>query len=246
MLSDRPWKLESVLMVAAGMLATMSVGMIAVLALTKFGDDLSVADKSFYTSLIGNLTMQGAALVFAHRFLSQHSITWREFLGLHRPGLLAVALRAVLVALLAVPMAHMLQRLADIFLTALRSEPPELQPAIQTLQISQTLGRRMLQSFCAMVLAPIAEEVLFRGILYAAVKELGHPRIALFGTSFVFAAIHQSWVSLVPLTFFALVLTLLYERTRSLLAPIVAHASFNAVNLLGFFLFRDVLPRGGS
>ena len=233
-------------MVAAGLLASMSVGMMAILVLTKFGDNLSVANKSFYSSMIGNLSMQGAVLVFAHRFLGQHTITWREFLGLDRPDLHAVVLRSVLVALLAVPMAQMLQRLADVILTALRSEPPDLQQAIQTLHISRTLGQRLFLSFCALVLAPIGEEVLFRGILYPAVKEWGHPRIALFGTSIVFAAIHLSWLAFVPLTFFALVLTLLYERTRSLLAPIVAHASFNAVNLLGFFLYHDVLQRGGS
>jgi membrane protease YdiL (CAAX protease family) len=244
MLSDRPWKLESVLMVAAGLLASMSLGLLGGLALAKFGARLDVADKSFYASMIGNLTMQGAALVLAHRFLRQHAITWRQFLGLHRPDVPAILLRAVLVALLAVPMAHVLKALADTIFTALRSEPPDLQPAIQTLHISQTLGRRILLSFFAMVLAPVAEEVIFRGILYAAVKELGHPRLALFGTSIVFAAIHQSWVAFVPLTFFALVLTLLYERTQSLLAPIVAHAGFNAVNLLGFFLFRHVLERG--
>jgi membrane protease YdiL (CAAX protease family) len=190
--------------------------------------------------------MQGAALVFAHFFLRQHRTTWREFLGLHRPDVLGVLLRALLVALLAVPMAIVLKNVADGIFTALRSEPPDLQPAIQTLQISQTLGRRIFASFSALVLAPVAEEVVFRGILYAAVKELGHPRIALFGTSIVFAAIHGSVVAFLPLMFFAIVLTLLYERTRSLLAPIVAHASFNAVNLVGFFLVHDVLQHGGS
>src|SRR5437867_5433481 len=244
MLSDKPWKLESVLMLAAGLLASMSVGLIAGLALSEFGANLSLADKSSYASMIGNFTMQGAALLFAHRFLRQHALTWRQFLGLHRPDVPIVLLRAILVALLAVPMALTLNRVADELLTVLRSKPPDLQPVIQTLHISQTLVRRIFLSFCALVLAPIAEEVLFRGILYAAVKEHGHPRIALFGTSIVFGAIHQSWVAFVPLTFFAIVLTLLYERTRSLLAPIVAHASFNAVNLMGFFLFHDVLQRG--
>lgn len=184
--------------------------------------------------------------MFAHRFLGQHTITWREFLGLRRADVHTVILRAILVALLAVPMAQMLQKLSDVILTALRSEPPDLQPAIQTLHISRTLGQRLFLSFCALVLAPVGEEVLFRGILYATVKELGHPRIALFGTSIVFAAIHLSLLSFVPLTFFALVLTLLYERTRSLLAPIVAHASFNAVNLVSFFLFPEGFQRGGS
>jgi len=238
MLSDRPWKLDSVLMVAAGLLASMSFGMLAGLALQKFGAELDVADRSFYASMIGNLTMQGAALVIAHFFLRQHSVTWRQFLGLNRPDLPTILLRAALVAVLAVPMAQTLLALANAVFTAIRSEPPDLQPAIQTLNISQTLGRRMLLSLFAIVLAPVAEEVLFRGILYATVKEMGHPRLALFGTSIVFAAIHLSWVAFVPLTFFALVLTLLYERTRSLLAPIIAHACFNGINL-GYFLFRD-------
>ena len=245
MLSDRPWKLESVLMIAAGLLASMSIGMMAALALTKFGN-LSASDRTFYASVIGNLTFQGAALVFAHRFLCQHETTWHEFLGLHRRDLATSLSRAILVALLAVPMALTLNALSNEILTTLRSTPPDLQPAIQTLQVSQTLGRRIFAGFSAIILAPIAEEVLFRGILYATVKELGHPRIALYGTSFVFAAIHGSWLTLAPLTFFALVLTLLYERTRSLLAPIVAHASFNAVNLVGFFWVRDVLHNGGS
>lgn len=232
-------------MVAAGLLASMSVGWLVNYGIEKYAN-LSTPSAIFYRSLVGALSLQGMAIVLAHCFLMQQAITWREFLGLRRPDLLAVLLRALFVALLAAPMALMLNSLANEILTALRSKPPDLQPAIQTLHVSQTLGRRIFAGVSALVLAPLAEEVLFRGILYATVKELGHPRIALFGTSFIFAAIHGSSVAFVPLTFFALVLTLLYERTRSLLAPIVAHASFNAVNLAGFFLFRDVLQRGGS
>jgi membrane protease YdiL (CAAX protease family) len=173
-------------------------------------------------------------------------VTWREFLGLQRPDLPSIFLRAILVALLAAPMALTLNALANEILTVLRSKPPDLQPAIQTLEQSRTLGRQIFVSFSAVVLAPVAEEVIFRGILYATIKELGRPRLALFGTSIVFAAIHAHLAALLPLTFFAIVLTLLYERTRSLLAPIIAHAGFNAVNLVTFFLVRDVLPRGGS
>lgn len=232
-------------MVGTGLLASMSIGWLASYGIDRFAD-VSTTNAIFYRSLIGALSFQGVGLVLAHAVLRQHSMRWREFLGLHRPDLVPVLCRAILVAFLAVPMALILNTLANEILTALRDKPPDLQPAIQTLQVSQTLGRRIFTAISAIVLAPMAEEVLFRGILYATVKEMGHPRMALFGTSIVFAAIHGSWVTLLPLTFFALVLTLLYERTRSLLAPIVAHASFNAVNLVGFYWVRDVVQRGGS
>jgi len=48
-------------------------------------------------------------------------------------------------------------------------------------------------------------------------------------------------VILLPLTFLAVVLTLLYEATDNLLAPIFAHGLFNFVN----FLYVLITP-GGS
>ena len=40
--------------------------------------------------------------------------------------------------------------------------------------------------------------------------------------------------TLLPLSVLAVVLALLYDKTSNLLAPIIAHALFNAVN---FFMF---------
>jgi membrane protease YdiL (CAAX protease family) len=86
----------------------------------------------------------------------------------------------------------------------------------------------------AILIAPAAEEILFRGILYPAIKERGWPRTALIGTSLLFGAIHGHLPSFVALSFLGLVFALLYDRTSNLLAPILAHSTFNAVN---FFLF---------
>ena len=82
------------------------------------------------------------------------------------------------------------------------------------------------------MLAPVAEEFIFRGMLYPFVKQLGWPRLALFGTSFVFAAIHMDAAIFVPLFVLALALTWLYEFTDNLLAPIAAHSLFNTANLV--------------
>jgi membrane protease YdiL (CAAX protease family) len=82
------------------------------------------------------------------------------------------------------------------------------------------------------VLAPVAEEFIFRGMLYPFVKQLGWPRLAWIGVSFAFALIHDDAATFVPLFVLALALTWLYEKTDNLLAPIAAHSLFNAANLV--------------
>lgn len=244
MLSDKPWKLEAVLFFFVGILSCVFFGMLATLGLNALFPGLHLADRKFYEFLVGGAGLQVVPLVLAHYFLKQHDVTWGQFLGWHRPHLRGALVRAALVAMLAVPMALELNELSRIVVSAVQSKPAEMQPSMQVLEISYTLGRRILFSFAAIVIAPLTEEILFRGVLYAAIKEGGYPRLALFGTSILFASIHGSWMTLAPLTFFAIVLTLLYERTRSLLVPMVAHASFNAANLLSYFLFHDIAGHG--
>ena len=92
-----------------------------------------------------------------------------------------------------------------------------------------------------MVLVPPAEESFFRGILYPWIKRAGFPRLALWGTALAFAATHSNLMSFIPLAAFALALTLLYERTGNLLAPIAAHAFFNAANMAKLYFLESTL-----
>jgi hypothetical protein len=82
----------------------------------------------------------------------------------------------------------------------------------------------------AVGVAPVFEEGLFRGILYPAIKQAGYPLAATWGTAFLFALTHLNLLTFLPLMVFALILSALYERTGHLLAPITAHAAFNAAN----------------
>ena len=60
---------------------------------------------------------------------------------------------------------------------------------------------KILFGLLTIVLAPIAEEALFRGILYPSIKQTGHPRWALWGTSLLFGIMHFNMATLVPLVF---------------------------------------------
>jgi membrane protease YdiL (CAAX protease family) len=108
------------------------------------------------------------------------------------------------------------------------------QPTIKVLESTVGLGQRFCFGLAAIVLAPVAEEALFRGILYPFIKQSGHRWLALFGTSLAFGAVHANLVTFVPLSFFAVILVFVYEKTDKLLAPILTHALFNAVNFFAF------------
>jgi membrane protease YdiL (CAAX protease family) len=63
----------------------------------------------------------------------------------------------------------------------------------------------------------------------------------LWGTSLVFALTHANVATFLPLTFLAMVLVFLYERTGNLLAPIAAHSLFNAANYFALIYQDDLV-----
>ncbi len=106
--------------------------------------------------------------------------------------------------------------------------PSEDQAAVKLLTDAKSVWTVVYLGVFAVVLAPVAEEFIFRGMLFPFVKQLGFPKLAWFGVSFLFALIHMNAPTFLPLFVFALALTWLYDRTDNLLAPITAHALFNA------------------
>ena len=66
----------------------------------------------------------------------------------------------------------------------------------------------------AVVIAPVAEEFIFRGVLFPFVKQLGWPGWRGLASSLIFAFIHLNAPTFVPLFVLALALTWLYERTN--------------------------------
>ena len=241
MLPDRKWNLESVLLLFSGLMISLFIGMCAQMALKAILPDLSVADERFFTFIISTVSFQGVALLLTHSFLTLHGLGWREFLGLDQAGWRRALLGAVGAAALALPVALLLNVVSEMVLITLRGEA-EMQPTMKILEMTTGTFRRVCFGFTAVVLAPVVEEILFRGVLYPAIKQRGYPRCALFGTSLLFAAIHGSLMTLVPLFFLAAVFVWLYERTGTLAAPIAAHSFFNTVNFF-IFIYRTELEQ---
>lgn len=112
-------------------------------------------------------------------------------------------------------------------------------------QLKMTMGNTPL--FLSMVVVvslfvPFMEELLFRGLLQNVLKRYMRRTVAIGLTALIFACFHfapsqgvgnfQLILSLFVLSSF---LGFIYERERTLWAPIAMHASFNALNILVIF-----------
>lgn len=95
--------------------------------------------------------------------------------------------------------------------------------------------------FTVAVVAPLGEEVLFRGLLHRALRaHLG--RRAFFVSAALFAAIHLYAIHFLPVFVLGVLLAWLYERRGSLVVPIVAHGTVNAIVAAAHFALRSVQP----
>jgi membrane protease YdiL (CAAX protease family) len=97
--------------------------------------------------------------------------------------------------------------------------------------------------FAVVILAPIAEEIFFRGVVFNAWLREGGRRWAFIGSSALFALIHVSVVAVVPIFLLGLALAWIYQRTGSLLAPMAMHATVNGISVALALLVRFDLVR---
>jgi membrane protease YdiL (CAAX protease family) len=228
MLSEKPWPPEQVLQLLIRLFASMFIGIALVsgLASTKW---FGPGQMKLITLGIGTLSFHGAALVLIACFLRAEKMSWAQAFGFRSPGLRRALLIAIAVAAGVLPIAWSLGQLSAKIMTLFHVEPA-LQGPVEMLETASSFQMKALIGLLAIVLAPFAEELVFRGLMYSTLKQHGFPRLGLWGTSLLFAVIHNNLMILLPLTFLAVVLTLLYETTNNLLAPILTHSLFNLVN----------------
>lgn len=85
------------------------------------------------------------------------------------------------------------------------------------------------------VIAPIAEELFFRGMLYPVLRQRWSPNVAIVINGFLFALIHFIPILIPGLFFVGMVLAWVRERSGSLIPCMLLHALQNGIVLLGIY-----------
>ena len=242
MVSEKSWSIDAVARLFLGVIVTLCCGMFLSGLLDSMKLGLSPDQLQFLQMIVLVVFFQGAALVWIAVFLRQSNISWRAAFGLRPPSRTRAVAAGLAVGVMVLPFVWLLQWMSEGVMEWLKFKPVA-QAAVTELQSpSLSVAQKIVFGVLTILLAPIAEEALFRGILYPTIKQAGHPRWALWGTSVVFGIMHLNMATLAPLVFLAVVLTFLYESTDSLLTPIATHSMFNAANFF-YLVFTDPINR---
>ncbi len=241
MLSAKPWRGEAVAVFCATQLASLCLGLAVAGLLQKAGLPAFRDPDGFGLILFSTLSFQGVTWLLIGFFLRSHQTSWREAFGFSQAQWWRVLLAALVVVLVILPVAWSLQGLSAMALEK-AGLTPEDQTAVKLLSAANTWWTQVYLCVFTVVIAPVAEEFIFRGVLFPFVRQLGYPRLAWIGVSLLFALIHMDLAIVVPLFVLALALTWLYELTDNLLAPIAAHSLFNTANLLVLY-YAEPLDR---
>ena len=143
-------------------------------------------------------------------------------------------------ALLAAPVVILTYAVGYVVVTIAGVTPSSPLPA------TGTLSGLVLHLLAGAIVAPIAEEVLFRGFMVTAWARSNGPRAAIIRAALLFATAHVlliggdnfgqaaslAFVGAVGRLPVALALGWLYLRSRTIWAPIGLHAAFNAILLI--------------
>lgn len=97
---------------------------------------------------------------------------------------------------------------------------------------SASLDGSVMSWLAAVVMAPVLEEIVFRGLVYTRLKK-GMPAIvAAIVASLAFGLCHGTAIWIIYATALGLVMTWIFEKYQSLAANIVFHLVFNATGLV--------------
>ena len=235
MLSQKSWRAETVIQLVAGVFVCLCVGVTAAGLLRQAGVPAFKSPDSFASVLLATLSFQGVAWILIYIFLKQNGVNWRVAFGFRNTNLKKSLLLAAGILVLALPVVLGLEHFSAYALVKM-GWPAEDQRAVDLIVNAKSWWLRGYLAFFAIVLSPVAEEFIFRGVLFPFVRQLGWPKLAWLGVSFLFALIHVNVPTFVPLFVLALMFTWLYEKTDCLLAPISAHSLFNTANLIILFM----------
>lgn len=214
-----PWTAPASLAVAFlfALVGALVVGTVGALFGASFEDPPPAVNIA--ATIVQDAAFIGAAVLFAGR---TGRVLPAQF------GLVRTRLRTAIGWTLLAYVAYLV--LGQLWAQVVDIDAPDSLP--DSLGVDQSTAALVAVCVLVTVIAPIAEEVFFRGYFYGALRNWRGPWPAALGTGVVFGAVHAfgtEAVFLVPLAILGFMLCVVRERTGSLLPCIVLHAINNAL-----------------
>lgn len=117
-------------------------------------------------------------------------------------------------------------------------QAPQMQEIVQWVLEEKSVFVLGSLIFFGVVVAPVMEEIMFRGFLQPALKNSLGRRYAITITASLFAAVHMDIFAFLQIFILGMLLGYLYEKTQTLVASIVVHILHNSLTLVFLLYFK--------
>lgn len=119
---------------------------------------------------------------------------------------------------------------------------PELQDFAKIILGAENWWELIFPIIMGVILAPIGEEIYFRGFLYPTLRVRFGAMGGIFLTALFFSVMHFDLYRLIPIAVGGAGLTYLYEKTGNIWTNIIAHGVWNAIMIALIFLaYRGIV-----
>ncbi len=103
------------------------------------------------------------------------------------------------------------------------------------ISLATTILDRFALFLMLVILAPVAEEVMFRGVIYGKLRKVSTAVVSTLLVSLVFGLAHMSWNVGVDTFALSIVLCIMREASESIYPAIVLHVIKNSIALVALF-----------
>jgi membrane protease YdiL (CAAX protease family) len=178
-------------------------------------------------NLLENLLFTVALVLFIAVFLRLRGLDLTSLGGFFR----ITFLRALSTGTVLILAAYPLISIADAITQRVFGSGSSKQSIVELFSGSRTIEQRMMIIVFAVVIAPMAEEFLFRFFLYGVLKRYFGRFLGVTVNALLFAAAHTHLPSFAPLFVLGSCFTIAYEWSGSILVSMTMHALFNSLSL---------------
>ncbi|MDQ2867091.1 MAG: CPBP family intramembrane metalloprotease [Verrucomicrobiota bacterium] len=188
--------------------------------------------------LLENAILAIGLIVLISLVLKLRGFSVTELAGFNRFGVSRVLATGVVLLITAYPLIFAAEWLSATF----AGTGNERQGIIELFSGSESMTQRIMIIVLGVVIAPVAEEFIFRFFLYGVMRRYAGRTLGIIVSSLLFAAVHAHLPSLAPLFVFAVCLALAYDWSGSILVSMTMHSLFNALTFFAL-AFPDSPPQ---
>lgn len=193
--------------------------------------------RAAVVDIVCRMSVNIAALFYVFQVVFKARGASSEALGLSSRELLGNCGKGIVAYLMCCPVLILSSRLVNYVLTLervgtlLRTAGFDLekQTVVTIWEGIESWPVIIVLSVFAVIVAPVTEEIFFRGFLQQAIRRRRGEYATIAITALIFAAVHMNLRFFIPLTILGGLLSYLFARTGTIAAPILVHALHNAV-----------------